>query len=91
MSWLDKLRIRKRQPEQSVLRENAHTYHQRLSLLTTLEYKVFILLREGFTKKECSQRLNLKRGEVKDCTKSIYSKLEVSSLAELIVKYHEDR
>lgn len=91
MSWVDKLRMKKILPDEPALDENAHAYHQRLSLLTTLEYKVFMLLREGFTKKECSQRLNLKRGEVKDCTKSIYSKLDVSSLAELIVKYHEDR
>ncbi len=91
MSWIDKIRMRKSRPEQSDFHKNVGAYHQRLSLLTTLEYKVFMLLREGFTKKECSQRLNLKRGEVRVCAKSIYSKLNIRSLAELIIKYHEDR
>lgn len=90
MSWLDKLRMKKSRLDQPDLHENIHAYRQKLSLLTTSEYKVFMLLREGFTKKECSQRLNMKRGEVRDCGKSIYSKLNVRSLSELIVKYRED-
>lgn len=90
MSWLDKLRMKKSGLEQPDLHENVHAYRQRLSLLTTLEYKIFMLLREGFSTKECSQRLNMKRGEVRGCAKSIYSKLNIRSLSELIVKYRED-
>lgn len=92
MSWLiDKIRLRIRRPKQPDLHDNPEADSQRLSLLTTEEYKVFMLLREGFTEKECAQRLGLRRGEVKKRTKSIYRKLHVRSLAELIVKYHENR
>lgn len=74
----------------TALSESTGAYQQSLSLLTTSEYKVFMLLREGFSKKECSQRLNLKRGDMKNYMESIYRKLNVRSAAELIVKYRED-
>ncbi len=90
MFWLDKIRMKKNRAEKTDPHGDVGAYQQRLSLLTTLEYKIFMLLREGFKTKECSQRLNLKRGDVRDCVKSIYRKLDVSSLAELIVKYHEN-
>ena len=90
MSWLNKFRVKKSQPEQPVLYDYSYSYGQRLSLLTTEEYKNFMLLREGFTKKECAKRLNMKRSEARDCVKSIYWKLHIRSLAELIVKYRED-
>ena len=90
MSWIDKVRIKKERSEQPDLHDNIGAYQQRLSLLTTLEYKIFMLLREGFSTQECSQRLNMKRSDVKAHVNSIYSKLNVMSLAELIVKYRED-
>ena len=75
--------------EQTAFHENSGTYQERISLLTTSEYKVFMLLREGFKKNECSQRLDMKRGEVNSHVKRIYRKLNVGSLAELIVKYRD--
>ena len=87
MLLIDKIRKRFNKSERVALHENTEAYQEKLSRLTTSEYKVFMLLREGFTKKECSQRLNMKRRDVKDCAKSIYIKLGVKSLTELIVKY----
>lgn len=55
--------------------------------LTEEEYKVFMLLREGFTVKECSERLNMKRRVVRNNTKKIYRKLNIGTITELIVKY----
>ena len=91
MFLIDKIRQRFAKAERSVFHENVGDYQERLSRLTTSEYKVFMLLREGFTKKECSQRLNMKRRDVNSHMKRIYNKLHVSSLAELIVKYREAR
>ncbi|HBT63585.1 MAG TPA: hypothetical protein DEB10_02845 [Ruminococcaceae bacterium] len=90
MSWIDKIRMKKSRLGQPNLYENNGAYQQRLSLLTTLEYKIFMFLREGFSTEECSQRLNMKRSDVKAHVNSIYSKLNVISSAELIVKYRED-
>jgi len=89
MSWFDKLRVKKSLLEQPDRKDNTRSNQIRLSTLTTSELKVFMLLREGFTNKECSERLNLKRSEVKKITKNIFRKLDVKSTAELIVKYHE--
>lgn len=89
MFLLDKIRMKLNRAKRSAINENTEAYQQRLSLLTTLEYKVFMLLREGFSKKECSQRLNMKRSGIKGCVESIYNKLNVMSIAELIVKYRE--
>lgn len=80
MFWFDKIPLKK----------NAGAYQERLSLLTIEEYKVFMLLREGFSTKECSQRLHMKHSDVKVHVKSIYSKLNVRSLSDLIIKYHEN-
>ncbi|MDD2362076.1 MAG: LuxR C-terminal-related transcriptional regulator [Oscillospiraceae bacterium] len=88
---IDKIRMKFNKAEKAALHENAEAYHERLSRLTTSEYKLFMLLREGFTKNECSQRLNMKRRDVNSHVKRIYSKLHVRSLAELIVKYREAR
>lgn len=87
MFLMDKIRKRFNKSERVALHENTEAYQEKLSRLTTSEYKVFMLLREGFTIKDCSQRLNMKRGEVRNYAKSIYLKLNVNSLTELIVKY----
>lgn len=68
--------------------EDRDINQERLKLLTTLEYKVFILLREGFSNRECSQRLKIKKKDFKKHLKSIYYKLDVSSPLEIIIKYH---
>ncbi|NLC44874.1 MAG: hypothetical protein GX783_11435 [Clostridiales bacterium] len=62
---------------------------QRLSTLTNQEFLVFMLLREGFSKDECSHRLGMKRRDVKKYTKHIYRKLNVRTNAELIMIYKE--
>lgn len=89
MSWIDNIRVKKSLPDQPEFYEDPKTIYKRLAKLSTIEYKVFMFLREGFTNKESSKRLNIKQGKVKKHTKSIYKKLGVSSLAELIFKYHE--
>lgn len=89
MFLVDKIRMRLNSAKKNALHEDTRTYQQMLSQLDTLEYKIFMLLREGFTKKECSQRLNMKRSHVGSHVKSIYLKLNVSSSAELIIKYRE--
>lgn len=89
MYLLDKIRMRLKNTSKAVLHENTGAYQQNLSKLTTLEYKIFMLLREGFSRKECSQRLHMKRREVKISIKTILRKLNVRSFAELIVKYRE--
>ncbi|HOB37188.1 MAG TPA: LuxR C-terminal-related transcriptional regulator [Candidatus Avimonas sp.] len=88
MSWFDKTRTIKLSGRQG-FDNRCLDCRQRLSLLTSEEYGVFMLLREGFTKKECSQRLGLKSRQVKNLAKSVFNKLCVSSLAELIVNYRE--
>lgn len=85
----DKFRMRKKPPGQPNHKDNPHANQLRLSTLTTTELKVFMLMREGFTNKECAERLNMKQSEIKDTAKSIFRKLGVKSLAELIVKYRE--
>lgn len=90
MFFLKKIHMKFIKAKGSTLSENTEASLKRLSLLTTLEYKVFMLLREGFSKKECSQRLKMKRGDVENHVKSIYSKLNVRSAAELIVKYRKE-
>jgi DNA-binding CsgD family transcriptional regulator len=64
-------------------------YQKGLSALTITEHKVFMLLREGFSVSECSQRLNMKRRAVNRHVDGIYYKLNVTTTAELIVKYRE--
>lgn len=90
MFLLDKIRMRLSKVKETALHENTGAYQQRLSQLTTLEYKLFMLLREGFSKKECSQRLNMKRSDVNIYVKTILKKLNVRSLTELIVKYRKE-
>lgn len=60
-----------------------------LAVLTEQESKVFMLLREGFSVTECSQRLNIKRRDVNRRVAGIYHKLNVRTIAELIIKYRE--
>lgn len=74
---------------ESAFQDNIEILKQRLSLLTVLEYKIFLLLREGFSKKECSKRLNMKRRDSRKNIKNIFLKLKVNSEAELIVKYRQ--
>lgn len=62
---------------------------KRLSTLTTQEFLAFMLLREGFSKKECSQRLGLTRRDINKHIKLIYRKLGVRTNAELIMIYKE--
>lgn len=91
MFLIDKIRMIFYKAKTTPPLEDTEAHQQRLSLLTTPEYKIFMLLREGFSNKECSQRLNMRRGDINGHVKSIYSKLSVRSSAELIMKYHEDR
>jgi DNA-binding NarL/FixJ family response regulator len=62
---------------------------RKLSALTTQEIMVFMLLREGFSKDECSQRLGVKRRDLNRHIRLIYRKLNVRTNAELIMKYKE--
>lgn len=89
MFLIDKIRMKLSKVKKTDLYEKTETYQQRLALLTTPEYKVFMLLREGFSKKECSQRLNIKRRVVNKHIVEIYSKLNIRTIAELIVKYRK--
>lgn len=82
-----KIHIKKSTDKKTGFCERTVEYQQSISLLTTLEYKVFMLMREGFSKKECAQRLNMRRSDIKKYVKSIFFKLNVRSSAELIVKY----
>jgi len=83
----DKIRIKFNKVNKCAQSDNADAYKDNLTLLTQLEYKLYMLLREGFSKKECAQRLSMRRGDVKTHVKSIYYKLGVNSISELIVKY----
>ena len=85
MLWFDRFRTKK------AGFDNVEAYRQRTKQLTIMEYKIFMLLREGFSVKECSQRLNMKRREVKIYLKSIFKKLKVRSLVQLIIEYREER
>ena len=102
MCLIDRIRekLKKADPDKPKLAENSeylgaslvkHTdaYQKGLSALTAIEYKVFMLLREGFSIRECSQRLNMKRRAVNRHVGGIYYKLNVTTTAELIVKYRE--
>lgn len=84
---IDIFRMKCNRSENSTFHESVASKQEKILLLTTLEYKVFMLLREGFTKKECSQRLHMKRRDLIRQIKSVYRKLQVKSLAELIMKY----
>ncbi|MDD2269066.1 MAG: LuxR C-terminal-related transcriptional regulator [Eubacteriales bacterium] len=86
MFLLDKIRMKFNNANESV----AGSYQARLSTLNTTEYKVFMLLREGFSKKECAQRLNMKRRAANNYIRTILHKLYVRNTAELIVKYREE-
>lgn len=85
----DIIRKRSNKAKKTALHDNAGGHQLRLSLLTKHEYKVFMLLREGFSKKECSQRLNMKRSDLRVYVKTVLNKLDVGSSAELIVKYRD--
>lgn len=86
MFLFDKIRMKFNNANSSV----AGSYQARLSTLNTTEYKVFMLVREGFSKKECAQRLKMKRRVVNNYIKTILHKLYVRNIAELIVKYREE-
>lgn len=102
MCLIDRIRekLKKADSNKSKLAENSeyldaslakHTdvYQKRLSTLTATEYKVFMLLREGFSIRECSQRLDMKQMAVNRYVTGIYHKLNVTTTAELIVEYRE--
>ena len=55
--------------------------------LTPREHDLFLLLLEGFTLKECAERLNVKYSTANTHMTSIYKKLAVNSRAELIIRY----
>ncbi|MDD4493692.1 MAG: LuxR C-terminal-related transcriptional regulator [Eubacteriales bacterium] len=89
MFWLGKIRIKVNNADDSPTNGHIGAYQEQLSLLNSTEYKVFMLLREGFLERECSQRLNMKRGDIRKIVKNIYTKLNVRNTAELIVNYRE--
>lgn len=84
--WFEKFSTKKSQIEALNLDENPLALKERISSLDQSEYAIFTLMREGFSQKECKQKLNLKRGEVKKLTKSIFQKLDVCSHGELIIR-----
>lgn len=60
---------------------------ERTATLTPREYKLYLLLLEGFTLKESANRLCVKYSTVNTHMSSIYRKLGVNSRAELIINY----
>ncbi len=62
---------------------------ERLALLTPRERDLFHLLLEGYTLKESAKQLNVKYSTANTHMTGIYKKLNVSSRAELIIKYHD--
>lgn len=60
---------------------------ERIDHLTPREYELFSLLIEGFTLKECAEKLSIKYSTANTHMSGIYKKLGVKSRAELIIGY----
>ncbi len=62
---------------------------EKVELLTPREYELFNLLVEGFTLKECAEKLSIKYSTANTHMTGIYRKLEVKSRPELIIGYRD--
>ncbi len=58
-----------------------------LAGLTDREYGLYLLLLEGYTPRECSDMLKMKHSVTRSCIPEVFSKLKVSTRAELIINY----
>jgi DNA-binding CsgD family transcriptional regulator len=58
-----------------------------VSLLTPREYDLYLLLLEGFSLKECAEKLSVKYSTANTHMTAVYKKLKVNTRAELIIKY----
>jgi DNA-binding CsgD family transcriptional regulator len=68
---------------------SANKPSERIALLTPREHELFLLLLEGYTLKESAKQLSIKYSTANTHMTGIYKKLNVSSRAELIIKYHD--
>lgn len=72
-----------------------HTKHEiigrkkKVELLTPREYELFCLLIEGYTLKECAEKLSIKYSTANTHITGIYKKLGVKSRPELIICYRD--
>jgi DNA-binding CsgD family transcriptional regulator len=64
---------------------------ERVSRLTPREYQLYLLLLEGYSLRECADRLNVKYPTANTHMTSMYKKLEIKTRAELIIKYRDIR
>ncbi|MDF2616716.1 MAG: Bacterial regulatory protein luxR family [Sedimentibacter sp.] len=64
---------------------------ERVSKLTPREYQLYLLLLEGYSLRECADRLNVKYPTANTHMTSTYKKLEVNTRAEFIIKYRDIR
>lgn len=64
---------------------------ERVSRLTPREYQLYLLLLEGYSLKECADKLNVKYPTANTHMTSTYKKLGVKTRAELIIKYRDIR
>ncbi|MEL7648601.1 MAG: LuxR C-terminal-related transcriptional regulator [Sedimentibacter sp.] len=58
-----------------------------VSQLTPREYELYLLLLEGFSLKECAEKLSVKYSTANTHMTAVYKKLKVNTRAELIIKY----
>jgi DNA-binding CsgD family transcriptional regulator len=64
---------------------------EKVSRLTPREYQLYLLLLEGYSLRECADKLNVKYPTANTHMTSTYKKLEVKTRAELIIKYRDIR
>lgn len=61
----------------------------KVSLLTRREYDVYLLLLDGFSLKECAEKLSIKYSTANTHMTGVYRKLTVNTRAELIINYRD--
>nr|WP_300094227.1 LuxR C-terminal-related transcriptional regulator [Sedimentibacter sp.] len=64
---------------------------ERVARLTPREYQLYLLLLEGYSLRECADKLNVKYPTANTHMTSTYKKLGVNTRAELIIKYRDIR
>ena len=64
---------------------------EKVSRLTPREYQLYLLLLEGYSLRECADRLNVKYPTANTHMTSTYKKLGIKTRAELIIKYRDIR
>jgi DNA-binding CsgD family transcriptional regulator len=57
--------------------------------LTPREYDVYLLLLEGYTLKECADKLSIKYSTANTHMTGVYKKLGINTKAELIINYRD--